>query len=95
MSQHLTLLPGSAFNIAARWSLYAAVVFGLGLGLRERVYRWLGLLILVATLARVTLFDIWQIDLLERALSLLTLGLVLLGIGFFYTRFGARVRDIL
>jgi hypothetical protein len=95
VSQHLTLFSGSAFNIAARWSLYAAAVFAIGLALRERTYRWVGLLILVATLGRVALFDIWQIDLLERALSLLTLGLVLLGIGFFYTRFGAKVRDLL
>jgi hypothetical protein len=95
VSQHLALLHGSAFNIAARWSVYAAAVFAVGLALRERVYRWLGLLILVATLGRVAFFDIWQIDLLERALGLLTLGIVLLGMGFFYTRFGAKVRDLL
>jgi hypothetical protein len=95
VGHNITLLHGSPFNVAARWSLYAAAVFFAGLALRERVYRWLGLLILVATLGRVGLFDIWQIDLLERALSLLTLGAVLLGIGFFYTRYGSRVRDIL
>jgi uncharacterized membrane protein len=95
VSRHLMLLHGSPFNMAARWSLYGAAVFVVGLLWRERVYRWLGLAILIATLGRVVLFDIWQIDLLERALSFLTLGAVLLGIGFFYSRFGSRVRDIL
>jgi uncharacterized membrane protein len=94
VSSHLALLHGSAFNVPARWSLYAAAVFVVGLALRERVYRWLGLLILAATLGRVVLIDIWQIDLLERALSFLTLGIVLLGLGFFYTRFGSKVRDL-
>jgi hypothetical protein len=95
VSRNITLLHGSPFNMAARWSLYAAAVFLVGLGLRERVYRWLGLLILVATFGRVVCIDVWQIDLLERALSFLTLGVVLLGIGFFYTRYGSKVRDIL
>ncbi len=94
VGSHLALLPGGAFNVPARWSLYAAAVFVVGLALHERVYRWLGLLILAATLGRVVLIDIWQIDLLERALSFLTLGIVLLGLGFFYTRFGSKVRDL-
>ncbi len=94
VSYHLTLLPGSAFNLAARWSLYAAAVFGVGLALHERVYRWLGLFILVATLGRVVFIDVWQLDSMERALSFLTLGLVLLALGFFYTRFGAKIRDM-
>ena len=50
VGSHLALLRGSAFNVPARWSLYAAAVFIVGLALHERVYRWLGLLILGATL---------------------------------------------
>ena len=83
-----------AFPIAARWSLYAAGVFALGLFVHERIYRWLGLLILLATLGRITLLDLWQLGLLERALSFLSLGVVLLAVGFLYNRFSAKFRDI-
>lgn len=79
-----------AFTLATAWSLFAAVVFAVGLGLHEKVYRWLGLTILVCTLGRIAVVDIWQLDSLGRALSALCLGLVLLGIGYLYNRFHAR-----
>ncbi len=82
------------FVLAASWSLYAALVFAAGLALHERVYRWLALLVLVVTLGHVALFDIWSLDSLERFFCLLCLGVVLLVIGFLYTRFYARLRDI-
>ena len=84
----------SGFVMAASWSLYAAAVFAVGLALRERVYRWLALVVLVVTLGHVVLFDIWLLDSLGRFFSLLCLGVVLLAIGFVYTRYHARLRDI-
>ncbi len=86
---------GSAFTLAASWSLFAPLVFAVGLLLHERVYRWLGLLILAATLGHIVLFDISQLDSLGRAISSLALGLVVLGIGFFYNRFQSKFRDLL
>ncbi len=85
---------GSGILLAASWSLFAAVVFIVGLALHERVYRWMSLLVLVATLGHVFLIDIWQLDSLARFFSLLSLGVVLLAIGFFYTRYQSKIRDI-
>ena len=82
------------FALAAGWSVFAAVVFAAGLALRERMYRLLALLVLVVTLGHVVFFDIWQLDSLGRFFSLLCLGIVLLAIGFLYTRYAARLRDI-
>ena len=86
---------GSAFTLAASWSLFASLVFATGIFLRERVYRWLGLLILAATLGHIILFDISQLDSLGRAISSFVLGLVVLGMGFFYNRFQSKFRDLL
>ena len=85
---------GSGILLAASWSLFAVVVFGAGLALHERVYRWTALLVLVATLGHVLLIDIWQLDSLARFFSLLCLGVVLLAIGFFYTRYQSKLRDL-
>ena len=63
--------------------------------LRERVYRWLGLLILAATLGHIILFDVSHLDSLGRAISAFALGLVVLGMGFFYNRFQSKFRDLL
>ena len=90
LSTRVTLVFGGAFTLAAAWSIFAALVFAAGLGLHEKVYRWLGLGILVCTLVRIATVDIWQFDSLGRAVSALCLGVVLLGIGYFYNRFHTR-----
>ena len=84
----------SGILLAASWSLFAAAVFIVGLTLHERVYRWMALLVLVATLGHILLIDIWQLDSLARFFSLLSLGIVLLAIGFFYTRHQSKLRDL-
>ena len=86
---------GSAFTLAASWSLFAPLVLAAGLVLRERVYRWLGLLILAATLGHIVLFDLSGLDSLGRAISSFALGLVVLGMGFFYNRYHSKIRDLL
>jgi len=90
LNARVTLSFDATFTLAAAWSLFAALVFAAGLILREKVYRWMGLAILVCTLARIGLVDIWQLDGLGRAVSAFCLGLVLLGVGYLYNRFQAR-----
>ena len=86
---------GSAFTVAASWALFAPFVFAAGLLLHERVYRWLGLVVLAATLGHIVFFDISQLDTLGKAISFFALGLVVLGVGFFYVRFQSKFRDLL
>ncbi len=86
---------GSAFTVVASWSLFAPLVFAAGWLLHERVYRWLGLVVLAATLGHIVLFDISQLDTLGKAISFFALGLVVLGVGFFYVRFQSKFRDLL
>lgn len=94
LNARMTSLFDAAFTLAGAWSLFAAAVFVAGLTLREKIYRWLGLTILVCTFARVAVVDIWQLDSLGRSVSALCLGLVLLGIGYLYNRFHAKWHDL-
>ncbi len=89
----LGLTTGGALYLVVGWSLFAAALFAAGLLLRERTYRWLGLAVLATTLARVGIVEFWQADTLERILGLLALGGVLLGLGFVYNRYSAKLRE--
>jgi hypothetical protein len=83
----------SGFYLTASWSAYAFGLLALGFVLRERTYRWLGLGVLGAALARVILFDVWRLETIYRILSFFALGLVLLVLGFLYNKFQDRIRQ--
>jgi hypothetical protein len=80
------------FLLTACWSLFAFLVLGAGFVLRERAYRFLGLLILAAAVGRVFLIDVWQLETIYRILSFLVLGAVLLVLGFLYNRHADTLR---
>src|SRR5258706_46010 len=50
---------GGGFYLTASWSGLALGLFAVGIVLRERMYRWVGLGILAAALGRVIFFDVW------------------------------------
>ncbi len=80
------------FLLTAAWSVYALVVFGAGVALRERTYRWIALGVLALAIGRVFLFDVWQLDTIWRIVSFLVLGAVLLALGFLYNRLAGLIR---
>jgi hypothetical protein len=80
-------------SLTIAWSALAAVVFAIGLGIRERLYRLAGLAILACAIGRIFLIDIWQLGTLMRIASFLVLGLVLLMVGFLYNRLADKFRD--
>lgn len=79
--------------LTATWSALALVLFGCGLGLRERMYRWAGLAVLAAALGRVIVFDVWKLETIYRVLSFMALGIVLLVLGFFYNKYQEKIRQ--
>jgi uncharacterized membrane protein len=82
---------GSQFT-SVIWAMLALLVIGIGLGLKDRIYRWAGFLILCCTLLRIVCFDVWQFQTVYRILSFMGLGLVLLLIGYFYNRYSDRLK---
>jgi hypothetical protein len=83
----------SGFYLTASWSLLALGLFTCGIVLRERSYRWLGLGILACALTRVAVFDIWRLQSLYRVLSLMALGIVLLVLGFIYSKYQEKIKE--
>lgn len=82
---------GAHFYLTASWALLAFVLFGLGFALHERVYRWAALAVLGSALLRVVMLDVWKLETIYRIFSFLALGIVLLALGYFYTRFQEKI----
>jgi hypothetical protein len=83
----------SGFYLTASWSVLALALFTCGLVLRERVYRWLSLGILAGALGRIVVLDVWKLETLSRILSFMALGVVLLVLGFVYSKYQEKIRE--
>ncbi len=83
------------FSLTVSWALYAFVLFGVGLALRERTYRWLSLAVLGAAMIRLLAFDVWALEPVPRIFSFIATGLVLVSLGFVYNRYQGFIRKYL
>jgi hypothetical protein len=81
------------FYLTASWSVLALGLFGAGMILHERVYRWVGLVVLGCALGRIVIIDVWKLETVYRVLSFMALGLVLLVLGFIYNKYQARIKE--
>jgi uncharacterized membrane protein len=75
------------FSYSGAWLVFAAVLLGTGVRRGSSPLRWTLLGILMATVAKVFLFDMGDLGGLWRVASFLGLGLSLVAIGFVYQRF--------
>ena len=76
------------------WSLLAVVYFGLGLGLRERWYRLMGLGTLAIALVSLVPI-IWGMSTEWKIASFFVMGGVFIGLGFVYTRYQEQLKKLL
>ncbi len=68
------------------WALYALFLFLFGLLVREHRLRWCGMAVVAAAIMRVGCWDMWSFSLGYRALTLIVLALITLGIGYIILR---------
>ena len=62
-----------------------------GFALRNRFYRFVGLIAFLPILAKVFLIDLAQLEDLSRVLATFVLGAILLAVSFLYQRFASRL----
>jgi hypothetical protein len=82
-------------HITIGWSLLGVGVFLFALAVGERSYRLTGLGLLLVSVAKIVLIDIWSLAPSERYTTLIVLGAALLTVSFLYTRFSAVIRRYL
>lgn len=84
-SQHTIAATGSS-ALSICWALIGLAILCLGFLTRDIVFRTMAFIILAATILHVYGVDVWKITALFRILSFITLGIVLLIIGYLYSR---------
>lgn len=79
---------GMGFNgaLTTGWTLFGAILLGLGFWQRKAVLRVFGLLVFGATCGKVVLIDMAGTDSLVRVAVFMALGLAMLGGGYAYIR---------
>ena len=74
------------FTYSALWMAYGAVLMVIGFLRRSAFVRWQALLLIAATIMKVFVYDVSQLDRGYRIVSFMVLGVLLLAISFVYQR---------
>jgi uncharacterized membrane protein len=74
-------------NITLGWSLLGVAAFVFALLVRERSFRLGGLALLMLSVVKILLMDVWTLAPADRYTTLIVMGCALLLVSFLYTRF--------
>jgi hypothetical protein len=85
----------SSGHITIAWSLFGLAVFLFALAVGERSFRLAGLALLLVSVVKILLMDVWKLSPSDRYTTLIVLGLALLAVSFLYTRFSDVIRKYL
>ena len=74
------------FTYSALWMAYGALLMGIGFWRRSAFFRWQALFLIAATIVKVFIYDVSQLDRGYRILSFIILGVLLLTVSFAYQK---------
>jgi uncharacterized membrane protein len=74
------------FSYSAVWMIYGAGLLAVGFWKRSAFLRWQALILLAVTIMKVFIYDVSELEKGYRIMSLIALGVLLLGISFVYQR---------
>jgi uncharacterized membrane protein len=74
------------FTFSALWMAYGTMLMAIGFWRRSALIRWQALVLIAATIVKVFIYDVSQLDFGYRIVSFIVLGILLLAISFVYQR---------
>ncbi len=77
------------------WAVEALALLGAGFPLRDRLQRLSGLALFMICVLKLFLYDLRELETVNRILSFIVLGLILVGVSWMYTRFRDRIQRYL
>ena len=77
--------------LTVAWGIQGLGLLFAGFPLRERPMRFAGLFLLLVCVLKLFLFDLRNLDMPFRVLSFVVLGVILIGVSFFYSRYRERI----
>ena len=77
------------------WGVEGLALLGAGFPLRDRLQRWSGLFLFLVCVLKLFLYDLRQLETVNRILSFIVLGVILVAVSWMYTRFRDRIQRYL
>jgi uncharacterized membrane protein len=77
------------------WAVEALALLGAGFPLRDRLQRLSGLALFMVCVLKLFLYDLRELETVNRILSFIVLGLILVAVSWMYTRFRDRIQRYL
>jgi uncharacterized membrane protein len=74
------------FSYSALWMGYGALLMVIGFWRKSAFFRWQALFLIAATIVKVFIYDVSQLDRAYRILSFMILGVLLLAVSFVYQK---------
>jgi uncharacterized membrane protein len=81
--------------LTVAWGIQAVVLLGAGFWARERVLRLAGLALFLLCILKLFLYDLRHLETMNRILSFIVLGGVMVGVSWIYTRFRNQIQKFL
>lgn len=82
-------------RVTIAWALEAIALISFALAVRETSFRRAGLALLLIGIGKIVLLDIWSFNRAQVAVTLVSVGIGALGVGFLYTRFQEALKEYL
>jgi uncharacterized membrane protein len=80
-------------SLSILMAAYGAVLVALGVLTRAGINRMLGLGLLAVVVAKLYLYDVWQLEKVYRIVAFSFLGGVLLATSYLYSRYRAKIES--
>lgn len=77
------------------WGVEAVALLAIGFPLRDRLQRLTGLFLFLVCVLKLFLYDFRQLETLNRIVSFIALGAILVSVSWIYTRFRGRIQRYL
>ncbi len=81
--------------ITVSWGIEAVLVFLFALAVKERSFRLTGLGLLLLCVAKIAVLDFWGLQIRDRYITLIVVGIALTFVSFLYTRYRDAIRQYL
>ena len=75
------------FVLSGLWGAYSAILIAAGVAFKQRWARFLGLGTFGLTVIKMLTVDLWQLEILQRTIAFVGLGILMIGCSFLYNRF--------
>lgn len=87
------LLSVETISITILFAIYATVLVSIGVATRSYASRIAGLVLTAIVIAKLYVFDVWQLERVYQIIAFVILGLLLLSTSFLYSRFKNLVAE--